>query len=85
MGYEKHAGQKGHHRLMSADFRVLHNRSGQRQPGQPPNQKRIGQVNDQIHQMVSPDIKLMDVIIKGKRQYADGAAWKKAKPVPDTH
>jgi hypothetical protein len=83
MGYEKHTGQKSHHRLMSADLCISHSRSGQRQPGQPPDQKRIYQVNDQIHQMVSPKIKLMDVIINGKRQYADRAAWKKAKPVSD--
>jgi len=33
--------------------------------------------------MVSPEIKLMDVVINGKRQCANGAAWKKAKPVAD--
>jgi hypothetical protein len=42
-------------------------------------------MNDQIDQMVSPDIKTMKIVIESKRQYTEGAAGKKMKPVIDVY
>jgi len=83
MGYEKHAGQKGQHCFMSADFGGLHDGRRQSQPGQPPDEQCVGQVDDQVNQMISPDIKTMKMIVKRKRQGADRTAGKKPEPVAD--
>lgn len=66
MGYKKQAGKKGDYIFVSAYGGFLHNRSGKGNQGKPPDQKSVYQVNNQIDQMVSPDIELVDIVICGE-------------------
>ena len=68
---------------MASNFILFHGWSRKSQESQPPDQNSCNQMNYQINEVITDDIKLMKMIVKGKSKSGNKSAGPKIPDFPE--